>query len=200
MTQLNQNRYDQLLRRVGDLKGPGSKVNDALTELFPMVDVENVPAELLLLGASRLCMGRTSTAAGGVGNFGIHLLRNNIGSGVVARLMQVSVQGTNPESINCGPTQNSGTPGGVRAFADTRVFGEGTAVVLHEDNNSLVTGSSFFIFNVDVDNQAWWEPPAAISVVTPGAAFSVANGVANQALDVSWLWIERQAQPSELNL
>ena len=39
MSQLQQSRYDQLLRRVGDLKGPGSKVNDVLHELFPMFDL-----------------------------------------------------------------------------------------------------------------------------------------------------------------
>jgi len=199
LTALNQNRYDQLLRRVGDLKGPGSKVNDALTELFPMIDVENVPAELLALSGARLCMGATKLGAGGATMFGVHLLRNNAGSGVIARLMMVVVQAAQ-QTINMGPTQNSGTLGGVRAFADTRLFGEGTALKTMQDNNGLVTGSLFFRYNTDSDAQMVWKPPAAISVITPGNSFSVANGIVNSSLAVSWLWIERQAQPSELNL
>jgi len=199
LTALNQNRYDQLLRRVGDLKGPGSKVNDALTELFPMIDVEQVPAELLALSGARLCMGSTKLSAGGVATFGVHLLRNNAGSGMVARLMQVVVQAAQ-QTINMGPTQNSGTLGGVRAFADTRLFGEGTALKTMQDNTGLVTGSLFFRYNTDSDAQMVWHPPAAIAVITPGNSFSVANGIADSSLAVSWLWIERQAQPSELNL
>ncbi len=45
--ELQQNRYDQLIRRVGGIIGPGSKVVEALGELFPVIDVENVPGELL---------------------------------------------------------------------------------------------------------------------------------------------------------
>jgi len=57
VTELQQNRYDQLLRRVGDLKGPGSKVNDVLQELFPTIDVENVPGELLFLMGTHIGLG-----------------------------------------------------------------------------------------------------------------------------------------------
>lgn len=200
MTELQQNRYDQLLRRVGDLKGPGSKVNDSLSELFPMFDVENVPAELLLLSGSRLCMARTFTAAGGAGKFGVHLLRNNGDTNAVARLMQVSIAVGVDQGIVCGPTQNSGTAQGTRAFADGRVFGEGTTLVTQADNTGLVPGSTFFEFDAALGQTNFWEPPSAIGVITPGTAFSVGNNSSNVALTVSWLWIERVAQESELNL
>lgn len=200
MSELQQNRYDQLLRRVADLKGPGSKVNDVLGELFPTIDVENVPSELLLLMGSRLCMARTQTAAGGAGNFGIHLLRNAAGSGALGTLLALSVGGSAASNFNIGPTLNSGTPAGTRAFVDTRIFGQGTALVTMADNNSLVIGSNFFAFQSNASGQAWFVPPKGMAVVAPGTAFSVSNGTANQTLDVSWLWVERVAQPSELNL
>jgi len=199
LTALNQNRYDQLLRRVGDLKGPGSKVNDALTELFPMIDVENVPAELLLLSGSRLCMGTALLGAGGATFFGQMLLRNNAGSGVVVRLIEVNVTATQG-TIVLGPTQNSDTVIGVTAFADTRVFGEGTAAKIQGSNNNLVAGSTFWAPTTDAANSYTWRPPAAIAVIAPGGSFGVGNGGADVALRVNFLWIERQAQPSELNL
>jgi len=199
LTALNQNRYDQLLRRVGDLKGPGSKVNDALTELFPMLDVENLPAELQLLAGSRLCMGTGLLGAGGATFFGTMLLRNNAGSGIIARLIEVNVVAT-AGSIVLGPTQNSDTPLGGEAFADTRIFGEGTALKIQGSNNNLVFGANFWTPRTDADNIYSWSPPSSIAVISPGNAFSVSNGAANVALRVNWLWLERQAQPSELNL
>lgn len=199
MTALNQNRYDQLLRRVGDLKGPGSKVNDALTELFPMIDVENVPAELLLLSGSRLCIGTGLLGAGGAAFFGVQLLRNAPKSGVIARLIEINVTAP-PGTIVMGPTLNSAAAIGAEAFADTRVFGEGTALKIQGNNNNLVVGSNFWAPSTDADSTYTFRPPAAISVIAPGAAFSVGNGTANEALRVNWLWIERQAQSSELNL
>ena len=199
MTALNQNRYDQLLRRVGDLKGPGSKVNDALTELFPMLDVENLPAELLLLSGSRLCMGTALLGAGGALNFGIILLRNNAGSGIIVRLVEINVTAA-AGTIVLGPTQNSDTLLGGEAFADTRIFGEGTAAKIMGSNNNLVFGSNFWAPTTNLSNTYTWKPPSGIAVIAPGAAFSVGNGSANIALRVNFLWIERQAQPSELNL
>lgn len=199
MSEIQQNRYDQLLRRVADLKGPGSKVNDALGELFPMLDVENVPAELLLLSGSRLCMGTALLGAGGAGNFGTILLRNSGGSGVIARLLEVNVVGASG-SLVLGPTQNSDVALGGEAFADTRVFGEGTALKIQGSNTNLVFGANFWTPTGAPDAKYNWRPPAAISVITPGNAFSVGNATSNESLRVNFLWIERQGQPSELNL
>ena len=164
-----------------------------------MIDVENVPAELLLLSGSRLCMGTALLGAGGATFFGQMLLRNDAESGVIARLIEIDV--TSPAgTIVLGPTLNSDTAIGVQAFADTRVFGEGTALKIQGSNNNLVFGSLFWAPSTAPDGRYVWRPPAAISVIAPGSAFSVSNGSDNESLRVNFLWIERQAQPSELNL
>ena len=198
MTVIQQSRYDQLLRRVADLKGPGSKVNDALTELFPMIDVENLPAELLLLSGSRLCMASGSLASN-VGFFTQMFLRNPTGSGVVARLIMIECV-ISAQTIVFGPTLNSSTALGGEAFADTRVFGEGTALKLQGNNNFGSAGSTFWQQRALVDLTLTWAPPGGIAVIAPGAAFSAGPLLNNQSFTASWLWIERQAQPSELNL
>jgi len=165
-----------------------------------MLDVENLPAELLLLAGTRLCMGRTRTVAGGATFFGIHFLRNNAGTGVVATLLAIIVGFDVATRYNIGPSLNSGTPGGSRAYTDGRVFGEGTALVTMQDNNSLVSGSTFATLRTTAEGHRFFEIPKAIAVITPGTSFSVSNGVADEGLEVSWFWQERQAQPSELNL
>ena len=199
MSAINQGRWDALLRRVADLKGPGSKVSDALTELFPMIDVENVPAELLLLGGSRLCMATDLQAAGGAGFFSTCILRNGSKTGVIARLLEINVSTTAP-NITLGPTLNSDNSSGVRAFVDTRVFGEGTALRTQGNNNLLVVGSTFWVPNVDASNTFVFRPPVGIAVLGPGGSYQVTNNQDNVALRVNWLWIERAAEPSELNL
>jgi len=199
LSQLNQNRYDQLLRRVGDLKGPGSKVNDALTELFPMIDVENVPAELLLLSGSKLAMGRVNLIAN-VGFFGTALLRNNGGSGVLGRVMEVEIFSTTSQRVVIGPTLNSAAAQGARAFADGRVFGQGTTLITQGVNTNLVQGSDFYRVSVDGVESHTWRPPGAAMIISPGTALSVSPTTANTDITVSFVWVERVAQPSELNL
>lgn len=200
MTALNQNRYDQLLRRVGDLKGPGSKVSDALTELFPMLDVENIAAELLVLSGSRLCMGTITLVAGGVGFFSTAFLRVNGGAGIVARVIDVYHVPETSQIINIGPTQNSSADTGVEAYSDGRVFGQGTVAKVQGNNNFLSAGSAFYRPRSRDSIGFRLENYRGFAVVTPGTALSVSNTVDNLGMDVSFMWIERQAQPSELNL
>ena len=200
MSQLNQNRYDQLLRRVGDLKGPGSKVNDALTELFPMIDVENVPAELLVLSGTRLAMGTIFLGAGGAGFFSKAMLRNPGQSGALIRVLVVNARLSVAGNILLGPSQNTFGTAGTQAFADGRVFGEGTVGRVLGLNNDLVAGSTFFRIRDQVIEGVNWQPPVAPMVISPGTALEVSAGSDNVAIAVSFLWVERVAQPSELNL
>ncbi len=66
MTELQQNRYDKLMRRLGGLIGAKSMVSDALAELFPVLDVENMPGENLFLSGTKIAqaMGILNPAPG----------------------------------------------------------------------------------------------------------------------------------------
>jgi len=198
LTELQQNRYDQLLRRVGDLKGPGSKVNDALTELFPMIDVENVPSELLLLSGTRLCIGRGFEAALAA-NFGQIMLRMPGGTGSIATILSVIVFSPTAQALTLGPTLNTYTNTEVEAFTDGRIFGQGTVAKVLGDR-LLVVGSNFMHHQVNGVDATVYTPPRGFAVVTPGTAFSVSNTVVNTAIEVSFLWTERVGQPSEFSL
>lgn len=187
------------MRRVADLKGPGSKVNDVLTELFPVLDVERAPAELALLSGARICMGSAFVGAGGAGNFTTLFLRNNGDSGVIARLFYLSV-GAPDGNILLGPSLNSAPVVGATANADGRVFGEGPTLQLQGNNNNLVVGATFLTLITGANAFVQFEPPVAVSVITPGTAFSVGAATANVGVRLNVMWVERPAQPSELNL
>jgi hypothetical protein len=198
MSELQQNRYDRLLRRVGDLKGPGSKVNDALTELFPVMDVERVPAELRALMGSNLCVGST-IEAGIAANVQQAMLRNTAGTGVVMTILEVRVFSATAQTIVFGPTLNTFANSGVRAFTDLRLF-PSAPVGLILDGIALTAAPIFGRIRVNGDDEAIYHPPIGVGVVTPGTAFAFSGSIVNTDLITSWTWIERVAQPSELNL
>lgn len=164
-----------------------------------MIDVENVPAELLLLSGSRLCMGTVLQGAGGAGFFSTAILRNNANSGVIARLIEINVRIV-VASVALGPTVNTDSASGSRAFTDGRVFGEGTSLVTMGNNNLLAVGSTFWVAGVDAADNYVFRPPPAIAVISPGTGFQVGPVTDNLASRVNFLWIERVAEPSELNL
>jgi len=199
VTELQQNRYDRLLRRVGDLKGGGSKVNDALTELFPMFDVENVPAELLLLAGIKLCLGSSDQGTPGVGFFRASMLRNPGNSGTLITLTSVSFASLGAQEIIMGPTLNTYTTAGVRAIADTRQFGPQAPVGQILTDDLLVPAPNFYRFRINSSEAFTFAPPGAVAVLAPGTAFGVSSTNDDTSLTVGYTWRERTAEPSELN-
>lgn len=163
-----------------------------------MLDVENVPAELLLLSGTRLCSGTASLGAA-VGFFGQMFLRNPVDSGVIARLIMIECV-ISAQTVFFGPTLNSSAALGGEAFVDTRVFGQGTTLKLQGNNNFLSAASTFWQQRSLIDLTLSYRPPVAISVIAPGTAFSLGPALVNQSITASWMWVERSAQPSELNL
>ncbi len=196
---LQQARYDQLIRRVGGLYGGGSKVVEVLPELFPTIDLENIPAELLWLAGIRIGVG-TATVLPIVGEIAKVQLFNPAGS---LKLVTVTSLGmsmnandelrwgvfSNPLATNVGnvvyrdtrtgiavvPTtqvRSDSAPGGITAEWQTRVLAE-TQVLLSDRNG--------------------------IAVLAPGTGLTAATTSTNRRLVVNFLWRERQALESELN-
>lgn len=199
MTELQQSRYDSLLRRVGDLKGPGSKVNDVLQELFPMFDVENVPSELMLLGGWRLGLGGTQVVPG-VGNVGRIQLFNPAGSGkliVVTRLMAAmsSTQrirfsvGSTALTTGVGINNTRDTRGGAAILTTAQLRTDATVAKTDSQGTVLVTTNS----TIQIEDQN------GIAVLSPGNGFEVGGDVTNTTITATLFYRERVAEPSELN-
>jgi len=196
VTELQQNRYDALLRRVGDLKGPGSKVNDVLQELFPTIDVENVPGELLFLMGTHIGWASTAKSPTAGKKAAIQLF-NPAGSGqlitVSSMLLGVTPTGVMTWGIvslalgtnTGGPRFRDGRVGvGPSGVSELRTSAD--AVSLVSGQVRLLSSTSFLISDHN-----------SVCVLSPGTGISVIGSV-DQAINVQFNYRERVAEPSEL--
>ena len=164
-----------------------------------MFDVENCPAELLLLMGTRLCVGGENLGAGGATLFTQAMLRNPGGSGSLITVLDVVFSSTTSQRFVYGPTLNTLAVSEVSAFVDTRVFGEGTlGQVLSEQ--LLVVGPTFGHIRALANSPQKLAVPRGLAVLAPGTAFSISTTTANTGMTVTFTWLERVAQPSELKL
>lgn len=197
--EVQQTRWDRIIRRASGSIGPGSRVSETLSELFPVLDVERVPGELLLLGGTQIAMGQldlTPLAA----NFPQIMLRNSGGSGSIITITQVRVSSTTAQRCRFGPTLNTFTVNGLQTIRDTRRGPVGTPVGRVLGDRLLVKGPNFFTAQLNGTDDVVLEDPNGVAVVVPGTAFSVSANVVNTDLVCSFLWRERPAEESELSL
>lgn len=199
-TEIQQNRYDQLVRRVGGIIGPGSKVSEVLAELFPMIDVENVPGELLILGQTDICVGTSSftSAAAEFPNIGIF---NPAASGKIATVTQVLVTSGPAATINVGHTATElGTTVNTEVFRDLRK-GFANRPVVRVSQESSATGANANWQAVILGLTIWkLEDPNGVAVLAPGTGIEVSSDQAQSLIRASFAWRERAAETSELEL
>jgi len=197
VTELQQNRYDALLRRVGDLKGPGSKVNDVLQELFPTIDVENVPGELLFLMGTRIGWASTSVVPTAGKKSGIQLFNPgdsgqlitvssmyiSSGGSAIVNYALVTVALANNTSI---PRHRDGRVGvGPSGVSELRTSADATAGV-----GGQIRSVGQTTFHIKDDN--------AVCVLSPGTGL-LCVGSTDLSLQVTFFYRERIAEPSELS-
>ena len=200
MAELQQNRYDQLIRRVGGIIGVGSMVSEAIGELFPMLELENTTPELLALSGWRTAWQSTERPAVG-GQVSASQLFNPAGSGVLVSVTQVVASATNVSgflNMEVTDTQLGGTP--VRGlFRDGRFGGlrETTATTEHIDNVSVGGGPRIRFEAANIP--FFLRDDNGIAVLPPGFGLSVGSSFVNTILTITYFWRERAAEPSELN-
>jgi len=200
--EIQQTRYDQLLRRVAGIIGPGSKVGELITDLLPIFDVENMPGELQLLAGTRLCLGGgTLAAAGGVSPTAV--LENPADSGILATIERVDSGSSSNRTVRWG-VQNgfraTAVAIGTEDFRDVRLFSpdQPTCNVRQIAEAPLANGTNQAraaaqtTFTLQSEN--------SICVLPPGTSFEI--GVTGNNIDIfyGFLWRERVAEQSELNV
>jgi len=201
-SEIQQNRYDQLIRRVGGLIGPGSKVSEVISELVPVFDVENMPGELLRLAGTRLCIGG-GTLAAVAGQAGTAVLENPAGSGVLATLERVDYAAS-PGTIVRWGVQNgfraTAVAIGTEDFRDTRDVAPAFPVcnVRQITEAALPNGTNQTLSNNSVNFTL--QPPNGVCVLAPGTSFEIGSGTNASAIFYGFSWRERVAEQSELNL
>jgi len=104
VSELQQNRYDRLLRRVGNMIGAGSMVNEALTELFPMIDVEGYQGELQQIKGTTLAMGASSLTGDAAESPKIQLF-NPADSGMLITVTRILATMNNTSTFRVAPAR-----------------------------------------------------------------------------------------------
>jgi len=199
VTLIQQNRYDQLLRRVGDLKGPGSMVSDSLSELFPMFDVENLPAELFVLAGTSLGIGAHSLGPVALESGRIQLF-NPAGSGKIATVNRIGVRSSTGQRIRYARVSAALLTGiGTEVFRDTRLAltSRPTCQIRADTTVALTDANGMVQINADVEE--YIDSSNDIFVLAPGTGAEVGTNTLNTSLTVTFYWRERVAEPSELS-
>lgn len=195
--EVQQTRWDRLIRRVSGSIGPGSRVSETISELFPVLDVERAPGELLVLGGTRLCWQSTERPAF-VGQVSASQLINPLDSGTLVTVSSLNLRNNLAAIVQIQITDTLFTVGLVSGlFRDGRLgtARETTAKVASIDNVTTGGGPRYtlqasVLFPLEDEN--------SIAVLAPGQALQVGTATFNTILTVNYYWRERPAEVSEL--
>lgn len=194
--EVQQTRWDRIIRRAGGSIGPGSRVRESISELFPVLDVENVPGELLVLAGTRLAWQSTERPAS-VGNTSASQLQNPTNSGAIVTISRIDLFADVTTILSMEITEvEIGTPA-PGLFRDGRlgIARETTAKVGSVDGVS--TGGGFRV-RLPAGAIRSFEDVNALATIGPGQQLQVGTGNTQIRLTVNYFWREREALPSEL--
>lgn len=199
--EIQQSRWDKLLRRVSGSIGPGSRVGTSISDLFPVLDVERVPGELLLLMGTRICHGaaRVTGAAGELPNA---ILFNPVDSGQLITITQISVAVDVNNTIRCEVSEGvSGAQVISERFREGRLITPTTLPVgqIRDLSNSSQLAQQVD-FAVLANDSKFFSDPNGLAVLAPNTKYVVASTSVALTITVTFWWRERVAEQSELNL
>ncbi len=198
-SELQQNRYDQIMRRVGGMIGTGSKVSEVLTELFPVVDLERVPGELLLLGGTRLCQG-ASIVTGAAGERARIQVFNPADSGTLITVSSVRLSTLSIQNIRWATTETALTTGvGTEVFRDRRLPLLGRPVGAIRTDSTVAATGAHGLARLLASVMYSIEDPNAVAVLPPGTGFEVGADTVATTVVATFYWRERTAEQSELS-
>ncbi len=198
--EVQQTRWDRIIRRVSGSIGPGSRVSETISELFPMIDVERVPGELLILGGTAIASGG-GTQAGVVAESSVAQLFNPADSGTLVTLTNVYFAMTGVGTVRWGTTSTQrGTVISTQTFRDTRSVAPALPVaqVSQETAVALADGTNQSRLLANVNFRL--EDSNGVAVLAPGTGFEIGIILTNIPIFYTFYWRERPAEQSELSL
>jgi len=196
--EVQQNRWDQLIRRASGSIGPGSRVSETLSELFPVLDVENTPGELLFLSGWRLGLASHVRAAA-AGNNALMQIFNPVASGKLAVVTQVLISSDVAQIIEFDVTVTAIAATGNDRERDTRIgITELPSLQMQSINQPGSIAPVGQIF-VEADVTFPLKDDNGLAVLAPGSGMVFSTTTQNSAMRTCFFWRERVAQDSELS-
>lgn len=200
--EVQQTRWDRIIRRVSGSIGPGSRVSETLSELFPVIDIERVPGELLLLGGTRLGLaGFPVNAAAAV--FPGSQISNPAESGTIITITRAIVSSNVNDVILWGTVHGllaTALPNSARLRDTREVFPTQAVGLLRIDTALGAPVDSIGQVEVLADSPLILEGENSETVLAPGTQFTVGGSIADATLRATFYWRERPAEESELSL
>jgi len=199
VSELQQSRYDRLVRRAGGLIGPGSKVSDALSDLFPVIDVENMPGELLRLMETKLLIGGTQFAATAGNTTSIQVF-NPADSGNLVVVSTAYVSGTSADNYVAGVSvAEFGTFVQRMVSRDTR----GTKIIQGVAQIKTTSGVAFssagaLTWRSVANSTHTLDDANGVAILFPGTGFFVQKFTNASIMNCGFLVRERPFLQSEL--
>ena len=198
MGRLQTARLGNFIRRWGSIKAGGSLLSESLGEVFPVLDLENLTPELLILAGIDLWSSHAS-ATGGVAQLGGVQISNPVDSGAIVVVTEFFVSVGSTQAFTWGSLQDifAGGPA-TSENRDTRTArSQGRAGIRISTNaNTEFFGRAVAL--TDVDRIV--APPNGVAVLAPGRALTVVATTNNTAIRANFAGYLRSAEPSELNL
>jgi len=199
--EIQQSRWDKLLRRVSGSIGPGSRVGTSISDLFPVLDVESVPGELLLLSGTRICYGAVGVLAN-AGEIPEAILANPADSGLLITVTTIAVTSTTTQQIRTAIQSGvSGTLRDRQRFRDSRLVSVDsfpTGQIRSLSNPSVPAQD--VEFGVIANDGVLFSDPNGLAVLAPDTEYVVAGLDLVSTIFATFWWRERAAEQSELNL
>ena len=196
--EVQQTRWDRLIRRVSGSIGPGSRVSETISELFPVLDVERVPGELLLLGGTRLMIGGVDSPAV-VAEFSQMQLFNPVDSGTLITVTSVQIYTGTGANVFYGLVGLPITtlPANPRT-RDSRLGVLNTGVgEVRIDSNAAIQPTLARI-RLETNVMLTLQDPNGLAVLGPNSGLQFTHTTANANLRGTFFWRERPAEQSEL--
>ena len=198
--EVQQTRWDRIIRRVSGSVGPGSRVSETLSELFPVLDVERVPGELLLLGGTRLGTASFPVQAG-VGDFSGSQLENPADSGNIITITTVLAAGDAGGSLLWSTTQAAlatALPTASRLRDTREVFPTQPVGLLRIQTDLAAPVDSQGEILIIARGRVVLDDPNGVVILAPGERFTVGFDQAARLLTCTFFWRERPAEQAEL--
>jgi len=199
VTEIQQNRWDQLVRRAANVVGGASQVNDTLNELFPIFDVENMPIELFALGNISVATGGSLLVIS-AGDINKHQLFNPADSGALLVLTTVIFNCSVATRLELAITSaaladdvGNVIPRDTRKGVTARVVGQ------NRSEQSAAGLAPHVQIRVEQNVSFTLQDPDGLFVIFPGDGVTAAPVTAAQQSLCQFFWRERAFEPAEDN-
>jgi len=198
MGRLQTGRLENLIRRWGSIKGGGSVLSETLGDVFPILDLEKLPPELLLLAGIHTWSGVLADTGAAGQNAGIQVV-NRANSGIIMVVTRLSIRSSTAQSVTYGTVNGllTGSSIGLRN-RDTRdglLISQWGSLQSDDTSNTEFFGNIRLAINVD----RVLEVPNGIAVLSPGNQFTVSTTTNATFMSVGFQGYSRLAEPSELS-